>query len=315
MGLHTIQADSTGLSLSDFVCAKVREIPSLLLEHGAILFRGFIVAGTADYQSFIEALGVAPVDYTYRSTPRTDLGRAVYTATEYPPRHEIPMHCENAYQRVWPMWLSLCCLTPATRGGQTPIANMRDVTAAIGPRIVEQFAVRKVRYIRHYHPHVDLSWPDVFRTSDREALAQFCRKNDMHHEWLDGNVLRTEQICQGVAKHPETHSVIFFNQAHLFHVSSLDPLSATDMIRCFGADRLPRNASYGDGAEIAPKDLEQIRYAFKSASIDLGWQRGDVLLLDNMQYAHGSRSYSGERRVLASLLKPSVEKQAPGSQI
>jgi alpha-ketoglutarate-dependent taurine dioxygenase len=309
MALHMIRAKRDGLALPDFVCGQAREFPSLLLEHGAILFRGFDVRSTEDYQAFIEALGVSPMDYTYRSTPRTDLGRAVFTATEYPARHEIPLHCENAYQRIWPLWLSLCCLTPASRGGQTPIANMRDVTAAIEPRILERFAARKVRYIRHYRPHVDLPWQDVFGTSAREELTRFCQKNDMHHQWLDGDTLRTEQVCQGVAEHPETGSTVFFNQAHLFHVSSLTPVAAADMVRCFGHDRVPRNALYGDGAEIAPEDLEQVRGAFKSTAVELAWRPGDVLVLDNMQYAHGRRPYSGERRVLASLLKPHVSSE------
>jgi alpha-ketoglutarate-dependent taurine dioxygenase len=304
MTLHVIQSNRDGVNLPDFFRAEVRDFPALLLEHGAILFRGFHVRSTADYQAVIEALGEAPMDYTYRSTPRTDLGKAVFTATEYPARLEIPLHCENSYQRDWPLWISLCCLTPAARGGQTPIANMRDVTAAIPPRIVERFATSRVKYVRHYRPAVDLAWQNVFGTGDRAELARFCETHGLQHEWLDGDILRTEQVCQGVAQHPLTKTTIFFNQANLFHISSLAPAAAASMIEFFGQDRLPRNAYYGDGAEIAPEDLEHVRRAFNANALDLEWQTGDVVVLDNMQYAHGRRSFSGERRVLASLLKP-----------
>jgi alpha-ketoglutarate-dependent taurine dioxygenase len=116
--------------------------------------------------------------------------------------------------------------------------------------------------------------------------------------------LRTEQVCQGAARHPLSGDIVFFNQAHLFHVSSLSAKAAADMIEFFGRDRLPRNATYGDGEDIRADDLELVRAAFSSAAVDLQWQQGDVVILDNMRFAHGRRAYSGERRVLASLLNP-----------
>jgi len=302
--LCIVQADEAGKPLAEFVSGRIKHFAALILEHRGILFRGFRVRDATDYQAFIEALGVKPMDYTYRSTPRTHVQGAVFTATEYPARIEIPLHCENAYQRTWPMWLSFCCIKPASAGGQTPVADMRKVTAAIPPAILDRFARRRVKYIRHYHPHVDLPWGTVFRTTDREELATFCRENDIHHEWLDSDILRTEHVCQGVADHPETGETVFFNQAHLFHVSSLGEQVAEDLIGVYGRDRLPRDARFGDGGNIGAEDLAAVRSAFASAAVDLQWQQGDVVVLDNMQVAHGRRAYVGERRLLAALLEP-----------
>jgi alpha-ketoglutarate-dependent taurine dioxygenase len=181
---------------------------------------------------------------------------------------------------------------------------MRTVTAAIERGVLDRFEERGVRYLRHYRLHVDLQWEDVFQTNDRDQLARFCSENDIHHEWLDDETLRTEQICQGVAAHPVTGEKVFFNQAHLFHVSSLGEKLAADMIGVFGRDRLPRDAKFGDGQEIETEDLAAIRAAFNSAAVDWDWRPGDVVVLDNMRFAHGRRSYSGKRRVLAALLNP-----------
>ena len=302
--LYVIQANDAGESLSEFVSGRFSQFTALILEHRGILFRDFRVRDATDYQAFIEALGVKPMDYTYRSTPRTHVRGAVFTATEYPSRVEIPLHCENAYQHTWPMWLSFCCIKPASAGGQTTIADMRKVTAAIPAAVLDRFARRRVKYIRHYHPHVDLQWWDVFRTTDREELARFCSDNDIHHEWLDRQTLRTEQVCQGVAAHPATGATVFFNQAHLFHVSSLGEQVVEDMIGIYGRDRLPRDARFGDGGDICTADLAAVRTAFASVAMDLQWQQGDVVILDNMQVAHGRRAYVGERRLLAALLNP-----------
>lgn len=302
MPLYVVEAEGERSSLIELVRDRADYFAALILEHGGILFRGFRLRQAADHQAVIDAIGAKPMHYTYRSTPRTHVHGAVFTATEYPSQLEIPLHCENAYQLTWPMWLSFCCIKPATIGGQTTIADMRKVTAEIPPAVLDRFARRGVRYIRHYHPHVDLPWETVFQTADREELARFCSENDIHHEWLDRETLRTEQVSQGVAEHPATAVTVFFNQAHLFHISSLGERVAAELISSFGRDRLPRDARFGDGSDISAQDLAAVRAAFASAAVDLQWQEGDVLILDNMQVAHGRRAYVGERRVLAALL-------------
>jgi hypothetical protein len=181
---------------------------------------------------------------------------------------------------------------------------MRKVTASIPPVILDRFARHGVKYIRHYRPYMDLSWENVFRTRDRDELARFCADNGIHHEWLNRETLRTEQVCQGVADHPVTGATVWFNQAHLFHISSLGDQAAAEMISLYGRDRLPRDAKFGDGSDIGAENLAAVRTAFASSAVDLQWQPGDVAILDNMQVAHGRRAYVGERRVFAALLNP-----------
>jgi alpha-ketoglutarate-dependent taurine dioxygenase len=302
--LYVVQAESENASLSELVRDRINHFAALILEHRGVLFRGFRVREAADFQAVIDALNATPMDYTYGSTPRTHVEGSVFTATEYPSHVEIPLHCENAYQRTWPLWISFCCIKPARGGGQTPIADMQKVTAAIPPAVVDRFAQRRVKYIRHYHPHVDLPWQSAFRVTNRDELARFCGENDIHHEWLTEEILRTEQVCQGVAEHPVTKATVFFNQAHLFHVSSLGARPAKDMMSLFGRDRLPRDARFGNGSDIPAEDLAAVRTAFAAAAVDLQWRQGDVAILDNMQLAHGRRTHVGERRLLAALLNP-----------
>jgi hypothetical protein len=200
--------------------------------------------------------------------------------------------------------LAFCCVTPPASGGETPLADMRSVAASIGADLLDRFESRGVRYVRHYRPYVDLSWQVVFQTDDRDAVARYCEANGIAHEWLDADTLRTVQVCQGTARHPVTNERTFFNQAHLFHVSSLGAEDAEVMLELYGSDRLPRHAYYGDGEEIAAEDLNAISAAFRSHAVSVPWQAGDVVLIDNMQVAHGRRPFTGERKVIASLLQP-----------
>ncbi len=239
------------------------------------------------------------VEYTYRSTPRTRLEGRVYTSTEYPPGQSIPLHNENAYARQWPTRICFWCVQPADQGGATPVADSRLVYRRLDPELRERFAAREVLYVRNYGG-LDLSWQDVFQTRERAEVESFCRAAGITCEWsADG--LRTRQRCQAVARHPRTGEMVWFNQAHLFHVSALDAPTRASILELLPEERFPRHAYYGDGAPIEEQALEHVRAVYREAAVSEPWQAGDLLLLDNMLMAHGREPYSGPRRVLVGM--------------
>lgn len=281
--------------------AQSAAVGALTERHAAVLFRGFAIADEADFRTVRDRAIDTPAAYRYRSTPRTEVDAGIMTATEYPASEEIPLHCENAYQRSWPERLVFCCLQPAQEGGQTPIADMRAVTAEIDSSVVEAFDRRGVRYLRTYHPGFDLDWQTVFQTDDRNELARYCATHEIDVRWREDGVLHTEQTCQGAARHPRTGELLWFNQAHLFHPSSLGPDMFADLCSVFGTDGLPRDARFGDGEEIPGEMLAHIRAAHRRHLRAFDWQAGDVLVIDNMLAAHGRHPFSGPRRVLVSM--------------
>lgn len=296
-----IEADAPGTDLAAFWAERREAIERLAETYPAILFRGFADHGDAGFRAVREIAVEAPARYLYRSTPRTDVGNGVMTATEYPADQEIPPHCENAYQRDWPLRLLFGCIVAPARGGQTPLVDMRAVTAALDAETVRAFARRGVRYVRHYHAGFDLDWRVVFQTDDRAEVARYCREHSIAATWRADGTLRTEQTCQGTAHHPRTGETLWFNQAHLFHPSALGPEMMADMIDIFGADALPRDARFGDGTPIPADLLARVREVHAAHARAFDWRAGDVLVLDNMLVAHGRRPFEGPRRVLVSM--------------
>ncbi|KQV19738.1 hypothetical protein ASC97_29140 [Rhizobium sp. Root1203] len=290
-------------TLQNFVTDHAREIESKIAEHGAVLLRGYKADGDNTLAALFESLWSTPSAYVYRSTPRTNVGNGVYTATEYPKNQEIPMHNENAYQRDWPTRIGFHCVTPADTGGQTPLANVSYVTARLDPAVVSVFRERGVSYVRNYSEFVDLPWQTVFQTDSKSDVEEFCVENDIAFEWTDEG-LRTQQVCQGTAIHPENGEELWFNQAQLFHVSSLGPEMAASMIDTFGVRGLPRNAYFGNGEAIPDDVIAHVTHAFEQEKIIFNWLKDDVLLLDNMRFAHGRRPFTGARRVLVSMGRP-----------
>jgi hypothetical protein len=93
--------------------------------------------------------------------------------------------------------------------------------------------------------------------------------------------------------------MVWFNQAHLFHVSSLKSEIRESLLASAG--ELPRHAFYGDGSPIEDAVLEEIRAAYEREAIVFTWQNGDVLVLDNMLTAHGRRPYRGARKIVVGM--------------
>src|SRR5262249_37293043 len=157
-------------------------------------------------------------------------------------------------------------------------ADSRRVFARIPPEIREEFANRSVMYVRNYGDGLDLSWQQVFQTSEESEVEAFCRREGLEFEWKDGDRLRTRQICQAIASHPVSGEMVWFNQAHLFHVSSLAPDISEYLLAELEEADLPRHAHFGDGTGIKASILDEIRAAYMEETVTFAWQEGDILL-------------------------------------
>lgn len=299
-----VQAEASSASLADWLTSKRAELDGHLLKHGGILFRGFGIDSADQFEEVIGTVSGRLLDYTYRSTPRTIVSGKIYTSTEYPPHQTIPPHNENSYMRDWPMKIWFFSRICATTGGETPIADSRRVYQRIPREVRGRFERHGVMYVRNYGSGFDLPWQEVFQTSDRAEVEDFCRRLEMQFEWLPNDRLRTRQVCQAVASHPVTREMVWFNQAHLFHVSRLPEAVRDAMLTIFAEEDLPRNVYFGDGAAIDSADLDLICNAYEQEKVAFQWERGDVLLLDNMLTAHARNSFTGERQVVVGMAEP-----------
>jgi len=299
-----VQPAVDGLNLVAWAASNREFIEKHLLRYGGILFRNFNGQSIAEFEQFTRTISGDLLEYTYRSTPRTRVEGRIYTSTEYPADQAIPLHNENAYASTWPMKIWFFSVAVAQKGGETPIADSRKVFARIDPAIRKRFGEKKVMYVRNYRTGLDLSWQDVFQTEDRTAVEEFCRHNGIQCAWKADGSLRTRQICHAVAAHPKSGEMVWFNQAHLFHISSLRPQVREVLLATFREDDLPRNSYYGDGSPIEDSVLDEIRNAYEQESIAFPWHRGDILMLDNMLVAHGRRPFMGPRNVAVAMAEP-----------
>jgi alpha-ketoglutarate-dependent taurine dioxygenase len=277
------------------------EIDRLLATHGGILFRGFRVNGVAHFERFMtEGFDRELLEYRNRSTPRSEVRGRIYTSTEYPADQHIELHNENSYTSTWAERIFFHCVKPSDTGGETPIADSRRVFDRIPAEVRARFEHHGVMYVRNYDD-LDLPWQTVFQTDDPREVEAHCDASGIHWEWLDGKRLRTREVAQATLRHPTSGESVWFNQAHLFHVSSLQPAVRRALTATMSEADLPRNAYFGDGSRIDDADLAAVRAAYAAETVAFPWHAGDILALDNMLVAHGRRPFTGSRKVVVGM--------------
>ncbi|CAM3020116.1 Taurine dioxygenase, alpha-ketoglutarate-dependent [Pseudomonas gessardii] len=296
--VEATEPDTSLLAVFEELSALVDEH---LLRDGGILFRGFTLAGAEQFREFAASFGHPLLSYEFGSTPRSSVTQGVYTSTEYPAHQRIPLHNEQAYSRDWPMRIWFYSMIAAQSGGETPIADSREVYKRIPAYIRERFVSKGLMYVRNFGNGLDVAWEQVFNTEDRAVAEAYCKAHAITCEWKDDGELRTRQICQAVARHPRTGEMVWFNQAHLFHISNLQPEVRESLLDIVDEEDLPRNVYYGDGTPIEDEVLNQIRAVLDDCMISFPWQSGDVLMLDNMLAAHARAPFEGPRKVIVAM--------------
>jgi alpha-ketoglutarate-dependent taurine dioxygenase len=272
--------------------------------HGGILFRGFGIDSTARLEALIVALYGSLLTYNDRVQPRSQVSGNVYTSTEYPADQAIELHNECSYSHSWPMRIFFLCLQPAEHGGATPIADCRRVLERIDPAVREHFIERQVQYVRNLGDGFGISWQEAFQTDSRVEMEAFCARTGVRLEWKGDGRLRTRSVRPVAVEHPRTGEAVWFNAAVSSHISTVEPSVRATLEAEFAPDELPKNSLYGDGRPIEPETLEAVRRAYREETVTFDWQRGDVLLLDNMLACHGRAPYRGARKLVVGMAEP-----------
>lgn len=284
------------------IAAEQRDaIEQLLVRYGAILFRDFDVSTPAVFDDFIARVSSDALFYSERSSPRHAVYKNIYTSTDHPEDKEIIQHSEQSYNKSFPRKIFFYCEKPSVTGGSTPLADARKIYRRIPAQIVETFEAKHYRYSRCFWQVMGTTWQTAFQTEHKGQVEEYCRKNDIHYEWHPGDILKTYQVRNTTAHHPISGEACWFNHCTFFNVLSLDEETQEILQSSFEPDELPNQTFYGDGQGIAPEVIRELQQAYIAERTEFTWQKGDVLMIDNILVTHGRRSFRGERSILCGM--------------
>jgi hypothetical protein len=201
---------------------------------------------------------------------------------------------------IYPSHLFFFCEQAAESGGATPICRsdvLWERLAERCPRFARDCQAKGLRYSNVMPAANDAtsgmgrSWQSTLRAQTREEAERRLRGLGYSWEWLaDGSLRATTPVLPAVRR-LSNGRVSFFNQ-----------LIAAAMGWRDARNDPSKSITFGDGS---PLDREAVNVAAQlgeELSFDVPWQNGDVALVDNYVAMHGRRTFTGTRKVLASLV-------------
>lgn len=270
--------------------------------HGAVLFRNFPTRTDLDFDAFIQACGYPNFKYedSLSNAVRTNRTERVFTANEAPPEVTIYLHHEMAQTPIYPSKLLFFCEKAAEEGGATPLCRSDVLMERLYeelPEFAKQCEEKGLLY-RNVMPGVDdsesgmgRSWQSTWSVATKAEAEARMTELGYTWEWLEDDCLcATTPVLQGVRDLGDGRKS-FFNQ----------------LIAAFQGWKDDRNdpskaITFGDGSPLDPADAKRAAELAEEITFDVPWQDGDIAIVDNYVAMHGRRTFSGTRRVLASLV-------------
>lgn len=285
------------------VCSLLEDasrLSKLLYEQGALLFRDFNVHTSKHFKAIANMFAQDLMSDNGEHNPIDD-SNGVFTPVSYSAKEKLLWHNENSFNKTWPLMIIFGAHVPAIVGGETPIVNSHDMLDALDPAVVEEFQQKGVMYVRTHGFGVGRSWQETFRVNTKIELEQKCHELDVVLEWHGSDKLVTRQVRPAIVEHPITGVMSWFNQAQHWHPACLQESVRNYLLKLFGAQLLPRQCYFGDGSVISDETIQHILDVYGKLEVSFPWRSGDVMVLDNVLYAHARNPYEGERMLFVTM--------------
>jgi hypothetical protein len=300
-----LQCDQDFPSLANvltWVAANRKQLCAHAEKFGAVLFRGFSIADHNQFDKFVTAFEFEnfPYDQSLSNAVRVNYTPRVFSANEAPADITIYLHHEMAQTPIYPSKLFFYCEDPADQGGATPICRSDKLLTEMVSRLPEFTASSERLGLKYSNvmpaandakSGMGRSWQSTFRAETQPQAEQRMTELGYSWQWLDDGCLRATTPVLPAIREVSGGRKTFFNQ----------------LIAAFKGWKDSRNdpsksITFGDGTPLDRDTVLQVAEIAEELTYDLQWQAGDVALVDNMVAMHGRRTFSGTRKVLASLV-------------
>jgi alpha-ketoglutarate-dependent taurine dioxygenase len=274
---------------------------AVVAEHGCVLVRGLGLRDAAGTAAVFQRLATGLMTEREAFAARQSYPGGVYSSSNWPPSQPMCMHHELSYMFEFPGLMLFACLTAATTGGVTGVADSPTVLRALPAELVRRFEREGWVLTRNYNEDIGASVAEAFGTQDRGTVESYCRANAIEFEWQPDGGLRTRQLRSAVVRHPLTGQRCWFNQIAFLNERTLDPEVREYLVDVYGADGLPFNTRFGNGDPIGEDVVDLLNEIYEASTAREPWQAGDLMIVDNIRTAHSREPFEGPREVLVAM--------------
>ena len=296
------------------------ELTQRVLNHGALLFRGFNCISVQMFSDAITACNLGSrCDTQDYDLPRTILSDDIYTSSDLPGHIPLPLHHEKPRSINPPHHLYFCCAQPPEQKGGTLLANAASIWDAMPRDISRRIDAYGVIYKQFFHGNTWLAnwlkknlgegsarrWQEYFGTQNRAEVENKLAAGLAQWKWIDKkDDLIVTQSLPGVLEHPENGNKCWFNSAAYLNyfdnliygsLSALHGLSYVAARYMMFQDIFPLVCHYGNGESFSKKDILRINEILQNHIKVMRWQAGDFMIVDNYTMMHGKQPHERQR--------------------
>lgn len=265
----------------DILAIDRQQVTELFNSFGVLLFRGFDVQ-PEKFKKFTELFSDTFMPYIGGAIPRDtiDGDRTVLAVTGNKLGFEVPLHGELYYMQHRPAVIWFYCVTPPDERGETTFCDGIAIYNALRKSTQELLETKRLKYVRVYPKHI---WQKMFQTEDFAVVGEICQQNNITFtpNYADLTIT-TESIRAAIVPSRDGKQRVFIN--------NMLPLLAGVMGETKSFVR------FEDDSEIPEVVYREIQEAADRLTLEVSWQQGDMLAIDNTRFLHGRRSYSDFRR-------------------
>ncbi|XP_042502296.1 clavaminate synthase-like protein At3g21360 [Macadamia integrifolia] len=278
--------------LVEMVREKQEWLSRLLQRHSAVLFRGFGIGSAEEFGKVVEAFGWEEMEYSGVTT-RLKVADRVHTANEAPLHKFINFHHEMALMKQFPSKIFFFCAQPSPEGGETSIVPSHIIVEKMKERVPKFMTkLSEMGYVvrRSLPKEIDngaitsKTWKFFLQTEDEDEAKKRAQERlpcGSINFNKDGSAELTYGPMNPVRRIGERkvwfNSILGYEDDFIF--------------------------TFGDGNAIPSEAMDVYSQILNENCVDIKWQKGDILLLDNLAAQHARRPGKPPRAVLVSICK------------
>ncbi|EED95289.1 predicted protein, partial [Thalassiosira pseudonana CCMP1335] len=230
----------------------------------------------------------------------------VFTANEAPPDQLIPFHHELAQVKSPPQYLFFYCDLPSETGGETALIDSTLVyryVAETFPAFVDKLKAHGARYKRILPSQDDEASPigrsfyNAYQVENKADLEKKLNSIEgLEYEWTaEGNLQVITEPIPAIRMVDQQHNHGIYQWT--FNNSVIAAFRGWQDCR---NDR-KQSVCFGNNDTMDADVLEAIATFSELACNAVSWKKGDIFALNNRLVMHSRNSYTGHRRVYASM--------------
>ncbi|MGA9377511.1 MAG: TauD/TfdA family dioxygenase [Phormidium sp.] len=261
-----------------------QEIIQLFKAEGLLLFRGF-ETNVEIFTKFSNIFSTNFMDYTGGVFNRKIINNdpTVLTVNDF--QTEIKLHGEMYYQQNIPLMLWFFCAHPALQDGETIVCDGQLFYNEMSNSLKNLFSKKKLKYNGHLNQD---EWKKRYKTDDLSVIKQICESNKINIQVNENESIDLHYTC------PAIHLSKYGN--HPVFINSLLPTKSL----------YPKAVCFDDDSEITDDIISELSEIAAKTTVDIRWQKGDILMVDNTRIMHGRRAFADDQRdIYLRLCSPS----------